>query len=102
MHWVHVRMLGKCLISNMFRNFLLESRRLFLFNVKASEDASSSIDTDELFTDLKEKVDILLKKMVSDLVFRFDFCCALRGLFVLQNLVLLFYSGMQLKTSQLL
>uniref|UniRef100_A0A251RSN4 Putative cyanobacterial aminoacyl-tRNA synthetase, CAAD domain-containing protein n=1 Tax=Helianthus annuus TaxID=4232 RepID=A0A251RSN4_HELAN len=33
-----------------------------LFRVKASEDASSSIDTDELFNDLKEKWDAVENK----------------------------------------
>ncbi|KAI3764369.1 hypothetical protein L2E82_14376 [Cichorium intybus] len=40
-----------------------ESRRSSLFHVKASEDASpSSIDTDELFTDLKAKWDAVENK----------------------------------------
>ncbi|KAF5756959.1 putative cyanobacterial aminoacyl-tRNA synthetase, CAAD domain, protein CURVATURE THYLAKOID 1 [Helianthus annuus] len=38
------------------------SRRSALFRVKASEDASSSIDTDELFNDLKEKWDAVENK----------------------------------------
>ncbi|KAJ0668959.1 putative cyanobacterial aminoacyl-tRNA synthetase, CAAD domain, protein CURVATURE THYLAKOID 1 [Helianthus annuus] len=38
------------------------SRRSALFHVKASEDASSSIDTDELFNDLKEKWDAVENK----------------------------------------
>lgn len=37
------------------------SRRSSLFHVKASEDASSSLDTDELLGDLKKKVIIKLK-----------------------------------------
>ncbi|MFS8022146.1 putative cyanobacterial aminoacyl-tRNA synthetase, CAAD domain, protein CURVATURE THYLAKOID 1 [Helianthus anomalus] len=36
--------------------------RSALFRVKASEDASSSIDTDELFNDLKEKWDAVENK----------------------------------------
>ncbi|KAI7741496.1 hypothetical protein M8C21_007726 [Ambrosia artemisiifolia] len=38
------------------------SRRSALFHVKASEDASSSIDTNELFNDLKEKWDAVENK----------------------------------------
>nr|GEW06395.1 protein curvature thylakoid 1A, chloroplastic-like [Tanacetum cinerariifolium] len=38
------------------------SRRSSLFQVKASEDASSSIDTDELLADLKKKWDAVENK----------------------------------------
>ncbi|PWA35936.1 cyanobacterial aminoacyl-tRNA synthetase, CAAD domain-containing protein [Artemisia annua] len=38
------------------------TRRSSLFHVKASEDASSSIDTDELLTDLKKKWDAVENK----------------------------------------
>ncbi|XP_076944838.1 protein CURVATURE THYLAKOID 1A, chloroplastic-like [Bidens hawaiensis] len=38
------------------------SRRSALFCVKASEDASSSLDSDELFKDLKEKWDAVENK----------------------------------------
>nr|XP_043625376.1 protein CURVATURE THYLAKOID 1A, chloroplastic-like [Erigeron canadensis] len=40
------------------------SRRSSLFQVKASEDASSSIDTDELFTNVKEKWDAVENKPI--------------------------------------
>ncbi|KAL4586135.1 hypothetical protein LXL04_010766 [Taraxacum kok-saghyz] len=44
-------------------NLTSESKRSSLFQVKASEDASpSSIDTDELFTGLKEKWDAVENK----------------------------------------
>ncbi|KAI3818520.1 hypothetical protein L1987_12329 [Smallanthus sonchifolius] len=45
-------------------NRVSESRRSALFHVKASEDASSSIDTDELFNDLKSKWDAVENKPV--------------------------------------
>ncbi|KAI3731863.1 hypothetical protein L1987_63055 [Smallanthus sonchifolius] len=41
-----------------------ESRRSTMFHVKASEDASSSVDTDELFNDLKSKWDAVENKPV--------------------------------------
>ncbi|KAI3681841.1 hypothetical protein L6452_36646 [Arctium lappa] len=39
-----------------------ESKRSSLFRIKASEDASSAADPNELFTDLKEKWDALENK----------------------------------------
>ncbi|XP_076883230.1 protein CURVATURE THYLAKOID 1A, chloroplastic-like [Bidens hawaiensis] len=45
-----------------FNRGVSDSRRSALFRVKASEDASSSLDSDELFKDLKEKWDAVENK----------------------------------------